>query len=389
MIPLPFIEPKAGYPIYRLKLERLQQLLPGASPGLDTICDGILAQRAVRARSDTTPRSRRVRLTSNRHEIASSVLDSPGCCPRRAASASVVLGGASCAAVAPPSARRAAASRSLAQPADADDGRDGHCAGGPCSASRSSLARVGARRDRRRVAAGARSRRSPCSSSASSTTGCSCRRWPSWCRRSPSARSWCSRSQAAEPDAACRGLHTLIATVWFAGVCHAFNLLDNMDGLAAGVALIAARVPGMAAGRRARAGAGRAARRAGRRAARVPLLEPAARAAVHGRLRQSVHRRDARRRVAGAGVPHGVAFVSPVVLVVVDPRRAALRHGVRAGAAAAGRPQARRRAAPITSRTGSCRSVSRSAAPSGSCTCWGCVGGADRVGAGRPAASSR
>jgi hypothetical protein len=42
MIPLPFIAPKAGYPIYRLKLERLSQLLPGASPGLDTICDGIL-----------------------------------------------------------------------------------------------------------------------------------------------------------------------------------------------------------------------------------------------------------------------------------------------------------------------------------------------------------
>ena len=45
MIPLPFIEPKAGYPIYRLKLERLEQLLPGASPGLDTICRGILEQR--------------------------------------------------------------------------------------------------------------------------------------------------------------------------------------------------------------------------------------------------------------------------------------------------------------------------------------------------------
>jgi hypothetical protein len=43
MIPLPFIEPKAGYPIYRLKLERVEQLLPGQSPGLDTICDGILA----------------------------------------------------------------------------------------------------------------------------------------------------------------------------------------------------------------------------------------------------------------------------------------------------------------------------------------------------------
>jgi hypothetical protein len=43
MIPLPFIEPKAGYPIYRLKLERLQQLLPGASQGLDTLCDGVLS----------------------------------------------------------------------------------------------------------------------------------------------------------------------------------------------------------------------------------------------------------------------------------------------------------------------------------------------------------
>jgi hypothetical protein len=42
MIPLPFIDPKAGFPIYRLKLDRLQELLPGASQGLDTICEGIL-----------------------------------------------------------------------------------------------------------------------------------------------------------------------------------------------------------------------------------------------------------------------------------------------------------------------------------------------------------
>ena len=42
MIPLTFIEPKAGYPIYRLKLDSLRQLLPGESQGLDTICDGIL-----------------------------------------------------------------------------------------------------------------------------------------------------------------------------------------------------------------------------------------------------------------------------------------------------------------------------------------------------------
>jgi len=42
-----------------------------------------------------------------------------------------------------------------------------------------------------------------------------------------------------EPDDAMPLAYTLIATVWFAGVCHAVNLLDNMDGLAAGVALIA------------------------------------------------------------------------------------------------------------------------------------------------------
>jgi hypothetical protein len=44
MIPLPFIEPKAGYPIYRLKLDTFQQLLPGQSQGLDTICEGILGR---------------------------------------------------------------------------------------------------------------------------------------------------------------------------------------------------------------------------------------------------------------------------------------------------------------------------------------------------------
>ena len=42
MIPLPFIQPKAGYPIFRLQLDRLQNLMPGASEGLDTICEGIL-----------------------------------------------------------------------------------------------------------------------------------------------------------------------------------------------------------------------------------------------------------------------------------------------------------------------------------------------------------
>jgi len=42
------------------------------------------------------------------------------------------------------------------------------------------------------------------------------------------------------PDNALPLTHTLVATIWFAGVCHAFNLLDNMDGLAAGVAVVGA-----------------------------------------------------------------------------------------------------------------------------------------------------
>jgi UDP-GlcNAc:undecaprenyl-phosphate GlcNAc-1-phosphate transferase len=36
------------------------------------------------------------------------------------------------------------------------------------------------------------------------------------------------------------GVTTLVSVVWFAGMCHAMNLLDNMDGLATGVAFIAA-----------------------------------------------------------------------------------------------------------------------------------------------------
>ena len=60
MIPLPFIEPKAGYPIYRLKLESLQQLLPGQSPGLDTICDGILRRTAFVLRDRPRPPETRV-----------------------------------------------------------------------------------------------------------------------------------------------------------------------------------------------------------------------------------------------------------------------------------------------------------------------------------------
>ena len=55
MIPLPFIEPKAGYPIYRLKLERLPQLRPGESPGLDTLCEGVLSSKPFVLADPATP----------------------------------------------------------------------------------------------------------------------------------------------------------------------------------------------------------------------------------------------------------------------------------------------------------------------------------------------
>ena len=42
MIPLSFIEPKTHYPIYSLKLTKLDHLFQGQSKGLDTICNGIL-----------------------------------------------------------------------------------------------------------------------------------------------------------------------------------------------------------------------------------------------------------------------------------------------------------------------------------------------------------
>jgi hypothetical protein len=42
MVPLGFVTPRAGYPIFVLSLNQLEDLLPGATPGLDVICDGIL-----------------------------------------------------------------------------------------------------------------------------------------------------------------------------------------------------------------------------------------------------------------------------------------------------------------------------------------------------------
>lgn len=42
MIPLELMEPTGGNPPYRMRIDTLEALAPGASPGLDLICDGIL-----------------------------------------------------------------------------------------------------------------------------------------------------------------------------------------------------------------------------------------------------------------------------------------------------------------------------------------------------------
>ena len=116
-------------------------------------------------------------------------------------------------------------------------------------------------------------------------------------------------------------LDQIITLVWLVGVSNAFNLLDNMDGLAAGIGLIAAAfrcyffLRGRQPGRRL------AGRRPGRRPGRVPALQLPAGVGVHGRHRQPLHRADGRR-------PERDGAVS------VQPR-----HG--GGAAAAGAPAAR------------------------------------------------
>lgn len=42
MIPFKCIEPRSDWPLYNIKLNRIEQLLPGHDAGLDVVCDGIL-----------------------------------------------------------------------------------------------------------------------------------------------------------------------------------------------------------------------------------------------------------------------------------------------------------------------------------------------------------
>jgi hypothetical protein len=43
MVPLGFMAPSKGWPPFRVNISSLEELMPGADPGLDVICDGILS----------------------------------------------------------------------------------------------------------------------------------------------------------------------------------------------------------------------------------------------------------------------------------------------------------------------------------------------------------
>ena len=194
--------------------------------------------------------------------------------------------------------------------------------------------------------------------------------------RWPSARSWSSRSPAPSRGRAAVDLHAG-RTMWFAGICHALNLLDNMDGLAAGIGADRRAILALAA-------------RPGARARRSSVLLVALAGALLGFLSGTVRRRGCSWATAGASSSARCSAGASLVPVFntrhrvrqpggarrPDPDRAALRHGVRARAAPAGRAQGHARAAPTTCRTGSCRSGSPSAAPCASCICSGWSGGA-------------
>ena len=163
----------------------------------------------------------------------------------------------------------------------------------------------------------------------------------------------------------------LLSLVWIVGITNAFNLLDNIDGLSAGIAaiagifLLAALSPsgGDAAvpGRRGIRGRG----------AGIPHLQRAAGVDLHGRQRQPVPRRrsSAVRRCSRrpSSRPASSRWRRSRSFILLDPD---LRHGVRERDAPAGRPQpaARRARSPVAPAGGARhRRAARGARRS---TCW-------------------
>ena len=121
----------------------------------------------------------------------------------------------------------------------------------------------------------------------------------------------------------------IITLVWLVGVSNAFNLLDNMDGLAAGIGLIAAafrcyfflvdgNIEGAVAGRGAGRGAGR-----------LPALQLPTGLGLHGRHRQSLHRPDGRRAQRDGRLALQPRHRRGPAAAGAAPARAALRHGLR------------------------------------------------------------
>ena len=377
MIPLPFIEPKAGYPIYRLKLDRLQQLLPGRVSGprhdlrrhprrsapfvLDATGTRQLADLAralipsAVSLADCPARSRSL-IFARWRSSSRSAPSCAACAPRRRSAPSCrrvpIAGTAS-------RRRRWAGSRlrsrtMLAFGVGRAARRARRCSGEPgCRCCWRPLAMFVRRRPRRSAAA-----------VAARQAGVVAHH-----RRVPGLLAAGAQPDGALPLAAHAGRHDLVRRA----SATRSTCSTTWTAWPAGVALIAAVVPGVAAGRRAR-----------RPARRCCWWRWPARCSDScsgtGRPRgcswATAGACSSARSLGGASlVPvfrsARSPSVSPSVLVVLDPRRAALRHRVRAGAAAAGRPQARRRAAPITCRTAWCRSGSRSAARCASCTCSG------------------
>jgi hypothetical protein len=54
MIPLPFMQPRKGWPPYIVRVEHLEELMPGRHEGLDVICDGILKGTSFVYRDEVT-----------------------------------------------------------------------------------------------------------------------------------------------------------------------------------------------------------------------------------------------------------------------------------------------------------------------------------------------